>query len=259
MERLRTEQPKGLTREGVRKWAMLFVTLGVFGRSILLNRFLGAAEMTADQLLEAMSGGSDVMTAVTIALICLFAEACGAPLFCLLLAEGMDHTANAAKYIGRVLGLAAISEIPYNIAMSGKLMDLSSRNPVFGMAMALILLFLYTRYSEKGLKNLLLKVAFTIAAVFWSGLLRFECGIPCVILAVAFWSFRNKPNIRNLMGGIAAMLCSFFSVFFMMAPMGMMVLHFYNGEKGEENRLLNYLFYPAVLTVFALVGFLAFR
>jgi hypothetical protein len=127
------------------------------------------------------------------------------------------------------------------------------------MVMALILLYLYSRYGEKKMTNLLLKAAFTVAAVFWTGLLRIESGVICVVLSAVFWGFRKKPNIRNLVGGAAAMLCSFFSVFFMMAPMGMMVLHFYNGEKGEENRLLNYLFYPAVLTVFALVGFLAFR
>lgn len=259
MERLRTEQPKGLTRQGLRKWGMLFVTLGVFGRGVLLNRYLGIAQMSGAQLLEAMSGGSDVMTAVTVSLICLFAEACAAPIFCFLLAEGMTHTANAPKYTARVLGLAAISEIPYNIAMSGKVLDVTTRNPVFAMAMALILLYLYSRYSEKKMTNLLLKAAFTVAAVFWSGLLRFEFGIPCVILSVAFWGFRNKPNIRNLMGGIATMLCSFFSVFFMMAPMGMMVMHFYNGEKGEGSRWLNYLFYPAVLVVAALAGAIAFR
>ena len=258
MERLRTEQPKGLTRAGIRKWGMLFLILGLFGHSIILNRYLGIAGMTGDQLLQAMNSGSEVMTAVTVALVCKFTETCAAPIFCLLLADGMAHTANGAKYIGRILGVALVSEIPYNFAMTGKLLDTSSRNPVFGMLMAAILLFLYNRYSEKKLTNLALKAAFTIAAFFWSGLLRIDNGIICVFISLVFWVFRKKPNIRNLMGGIAAMLCSFLSVFFMMAPMGMMVLHFYNGEKGEENRLVTYLFYPAVLILLGIVGALAF-
>lgn len=258
MERLRTERPKGLTSAGIRKWGMLFLILGIFGRSIILSRYLGVASMNSDQLLQAMNSGSGVMAAVTIALISLFVEACGVPIFCFLLAEGMSHTANAPKYIFRILGVAVISEIPYNYAMTGNLLDTSTRNPVFGMLMAAILLYLYSRYGEKKFINLLLKVAFTIAAVFWSGLLRIESGFVCVILTAVFWGFRKKPNIRNLMGGIAAMLCSIFSIFFMIAPMGMMVLHFYNGEKGEENRLVSYLFYPAVLIILGVVGAFAF-
>ena len=254
MERLRTEQPKGLTRAGIRKWGMLFLILGLFGRSILLNRYLGLADMTSDQLLEAMSTGSHVMTIVTVALVSQFVEACAAPIFCLLLSEGMANTSNAVKYMGRVLGLAVISEIPFNYAMSGRFLDFSSRNPVFGMAMALLVLYLYTRYSEKKFVNLLYKTAFTIAAIFWCGLLRIDSGIICLVLTVVFWSFRKKPNIRNLMGGIAAMLCSFLSIFYMVAPMGLMVLHFYNGEKGEENRWVTYLVYPVVLIIFGIVG-----
>lgn len=258
MDRLRTERPKGLSRAGVRKWGMLFLIIGVFGRSILLNHYLGVDNMTSDQLLEAMSSGSGVMTAVTFALISQFVESCAAPIFCFLLAEGMVHTANAPMYISRVFGIALLSEIPYNFAMTGKVLDLSTRNPVFGMAMAALLLFLYCHYSEKNIKYFLLKLAFTIAAVFWTGLLRIEGGLVYVMLSVVFWIFRKKPNIRNLMGGAAAMLCSFVSIFFMASPMGMLVLHFYNGEKGEENRMVSYLFYPVVLTVIGIAGALAF-
>ena len=258
MDRLRTEQPKGLTRAGIRKWGMLFLILGLFGRSIILNRYLGIANLTSDQLLEAMNSGSDVMTAVTFALIFQFLETMAAPIFAFLLAEGMANTGNGAKYICRILGVAVLSEFPYNFAMTGNLLYTASRNPVFGMLMAAILLYLYNMYGEKTMKNLLLRIAFTIAAVFWTGLLRIENGLACILLSLAFWAFRNKPNIRNLMGGITSMLCGFLSIFFMASPMGMMVLHFYNGEKGEENRMVAYLFYPAVLIVLGVVGTFAF-
>ena len=258
MDRLRTEQPRGLTRAGIRKWGMLFLILGLFGRSIILNRYLGIGSLTSDQLLEAMNSGSEVMTAVTFALIFQLLETMAVPIFAFLLAEGMANTGNGTKYICRILGVAVISEFPYNFAMTGNLLYTASRNPVFGMLMAAFLLYLYNIYSDKTLKNLLLKIAFTIAAVFWAGVLRFENGLACIILSLTFWTFRKKPNIRNLMGGIASMLCSFLSIFFMASPMGMMVLHFYNGEKGEENRSVAYLFYPAVLIVLGVAGAMAF-
>jgi hypothetical protein len=60
------------------------------------------------------------------------------------------------------------------------------------------------------------------------------------------------------MAGIAAMFCSIFFIFFMASPMGLMIAHFYNGEKGEENRFVAYLFYPAALLILGVAGALAF-
>lgn len=258
MERLRNERARGLTRAGLRSWGMLFVIMGIFGRAVLQNRYLGVINLTNDELLLAMSEGHDVMLVVTFALVLQFLETCATPIFALLLAEGFVHTSNAEKYIIRVLGVAAISEIPYNFAMGGKFLDFASRNPVFGLVLALILLYLYNRFEEKKAKNLLLKIVFTLAAVVWCAMLKVDHGAPCVLLTATCWGFRNKPNLRNLAVGGAAMACSLFSVFYMVSPMSILAVHFYNGDKGEENRLVNYLFYPAALIVCAVVGSMFF-
>ena len=259
MERLRTGQPRGLSGTGLRRWGMLFLALGIFGRSILQNRFLGIAGMSTQQLLDAMSGSADVMTAVTVALILQFIECCATPIFCLLAAEGMAHTRDAQKYLLRVFGIAVISEIPYNFAMSGNLLDTASRNPVFGLALALLLLYLYGRFGDRKAVNVLYKLAFTVAALFWVAVLKIDHGLPCLVLTLAFWVFRRRLTVRNLIAGAAAMLCSLYSIFYMAAPMGMILLHFYNGQREEqENKTVNYLFYPVVLAVIGLIGVLAF-
>jgi hypothetical protein len=258
MERLRTEQPKGLNRAALRRWGMLFLALGVFGRGILQNRVLGVGGMTSQQLLDAMSGSSDVMTTVTFALILQFVECCAAPVFCLLAAEGMAMTSNAPKYLARVFGVAVISEIPYNFAMTGNLLDSTSRNPVFAMFLVTLLMYLYVHFADKTAMHFLYRMAFTIAVFFWVAVLKIENGLPCLVLTLAFWLFRKKLMVRNLVAGGVAMFCSLYSIFFMAAPMGMILLHFYNGQKEEqENRLVNYLFYPVLLTVIGLAGFLA--
>ena len=94
--------------------------------------------------------------------------------------------------------------------------------------------------------------------MIWCSMLRIEHGVPVVVVTLVFWAVRNKPNIRNLVGGGATMACSLYSPFYMVAPMSVMVLHFYNGEKGDENRLVSYLFYPAALLLFGIAGALAF-
>ena len=258
MERLRDEQPKGLTRAGLRKWGMFFVILGVFGRSILQNRFLGIMGMNTQQLLEIISADSEAMVAATIAIVLQFMETCAAPIFSLLLTEGFAHTSNAPKYLARVLGAAVISEIPFNFAMTGNALDLNSRNPVFGIAVSLILLYLYDYSKDKKMTGLLIRLVGTLCALVWCHLLSIENGACCVLLTVAFWTFRKKLMIRNLVGGVAAMLCSVFSLFYMVSPMSLMAIHFYNGEPGEENRLVSYLWYPAILLICGAVGAFAF-
>lgn len=258
MERLHSEQPKGLSRSGVRKWAMVFVTLGIFGSSILQNRYLGLSSMTSDQLLAAMSSGSEVMTAVTASIVLQFLETCAVPIFCFLLADGFSHTSGAEMYLARIFGVAVLSEIPYNFAMSGKLLDVGTRNPVFGLTVSIIVLYLFKSFARRKLTSWLVNAAVVIAAVVWCGMLRVAHGIPCVILTVVFWAFRNKPMVRNLVGGGAAMFCSLYSIFYMVSPMSVMVLHFYNGEKGEENKLISYLLYPLILTVIGIAGAFAF-
>ena len=258
MERLRTEQPRGLNRAGIRKWAMICVLLGVFGRSILQTWYLGLSDMTGQELLQAMEIGPDVMLIVTVAIVLQFLETCAVPLYCLLLAEGFIHTSDPMKYLGRIAGVAFLSEIPFNFAMSGLILDFSTRNPAFGLMIAAALLYLYCQFREKKASHWLVKIAVTFAAVIWCGMLRVEQGIPCLVITLAFWCFRKKPMIRNLIAGVAAMLCSLYSVFYMVAPMSILLVQFYNGEKGEENRKASYLFYPAALTIFCVIGCLVF-
>lgn len=258
MERLRTEQPKGLTRASLRKWGMLFVILGIFGRAILQTRFLGVATLTNDELLSALSEAPEAMLFATFALVLQFVECCAAPIFSFLLAEGFAHTSDKNKYLLRVVGVAILSEIPYNFAFGAKFFDMSSRNPAFGIAVALVVLYLYDYLKEKNLRNILMKLFVTVAAFVWCGMLGIEGGICSLVITLAFWSFRKKPMVRNLVAGAASMVGCLFSMFYMAAPMGMLVVHFYNGEKGEEKRLLSYLFYPAALTMIGIAGYIAF-
>lgn len=258
MERLRTQRPKGLTRASLRKWGMLFLTLGIFGRGILQTRYLDMGNLNTEQLLQVLTSAPGAMTVATISLVLQFLESCAMPIFCLLLAEGFANTSNSGKYLLRVLGIALLSEMPYNFAMSAKILDLSTRNPAFGIALSLMLLYLYDFFKEKKPMNLLAKILVTAAAFVWCAMLKIEGGVCTLIITLAFWILRKKPMFRNLAGGTAAMLCCIFSMFYLATPMGVMVNHFYNGEKGQENRVFSYLFYPAVLALCGIIGYFVF-
>ena len=126
------------------------------------------------------------------------------------------------------------------------------------LVLGMLLIFFYQRYSERGFKNVLIKILVTIAALLWIRMLKIEFGAPMIVILVVLWCFRGKPMYRNFAGASAAIACSLFSPFFLASPMAFLAIHMCNWEKGEENRTLNYLMYPGMLLIATLVGVLLF-
>lgn len=61
------------------------------------------------------------------------------PVFCMLLAEGFFHTRSRFRYILRVLLLALVSEIPFDLALHNKLWDWSAQNTCFSLVLGLVM------------------------------------------------------------------------------------------------------------------------
>lgn len=252
-ERLGMTRPSGLNSNGLRAWGMIFVLAGIISRSILQNEMLGMLHSNGAALLDIMQNMEGAMTMAAIALVLQAMETVAVPIFAFLLVEGFQHTTDYKKYVLRVAGLAVLTEIPYNLAMAQNILDFSSRNPVFGVLLCLVLLYLFTRFAEQKA----VCVIVTLAATGWGWMLGIEHCIPMVLMVCVMWLFRKKKMFMGFSGAAVAVLCTGGSVFYLAAPMGFLVTHFYNGEPGEGNKLVSYLFYPVVLLIAALVAIYA--
>ena len=60
------------------------------------------------------------------------------PIFCFLLVEGFMHTHNVKKYASRLFVFALISEIPFDLFVSGRIVDTSAQNVYFTLLIGLI-------------------------------------------------------------------------------------------------------------------------
>ena len=217
----------------------------------LLLLALGA--VNSDQLLEVLnaSGG---MQAAAAALVFEGLESCAAPIFAVLLIDGFQKSSNVPKYILRVLGVAILSEIPYNYVFSGKLLDMTSRNPVWAMVLCLLMLYLFRQYEGKQAGKLLIKLAVAAAAILWSLLFRVQFGPIMLLLVMALWALRNRLSLRLCFGAAVAVCCCVVNPLYMFSPFGFLIAHFYNEEKGFFARPIQYLIYPFMLVMVGLAG-----
>lgn len=254
MERLSRNKPTGVNGNGLRTWGLLFLTAGAIGRGVLQTHVLGMRQASAQQLLEIMSASDTAMMLATLSLVLQVMETCAVPIFALMLVTGVEQTSDFKAYFVRVAGLALLTEIPYNLALGGKIFALDSRNPVFGLVLCMILLFFYRYYSESKFQNVLIKILVTVAAVIWCEMLKIDTGACTVFVVAVLWACRKRPIYRNFAGATVCIVCSLISPFFLAAPMGFLVVHLYNGEKSTNSRAVNYLAYPAILLAAGLVG-----
>ena len=254
MERLGNTKPSGLHAGNLRAWGMLFAIAGIVSRSILQNKMLGVGLRSMQELMELMQSDQTAMAIATVALILQAVETVAVPIFVFLLAEGFIHTSNWKKYFARVAGLAVLTEIPYDLAMNGKVLEFTSQNPVFGLVLCMVLLYLFERFSGKKL----ICVIMALAGLAWALMLRVDHGIPMLLMVCVIRLFRNERMFMGFSGMAAAALCTGISPFYLAAPMGFLAIHFYNGEPGNSSRLVNYLFYPATLLLIGLVAKFAF-
>ena len=249
MERLGNTKPRGLHAGQLRAWGMLFAIGGIVGRGVIQSHFLGVGLRNTQELLALMQSSETAMILTTVSLVLQAMETVAVPIFAFLLAEGFLHTSNLKKYLLRVLGIAVLTEIPFDLIMNQKVLEFGMQNPVFGVALCLVVLYLFKRFSGKKL----LCAIMALAGMAWALMLKIDHGIPMILMVCVIHIFRNKRMFMGFSGMAVAALCTVISVFYLAAPMGFLATHFYNGEPGEGNRVINYLFYPVTILVIVLV------
>jgi len=168
------------------------------------------------------------------------------PIYCFLLVEGFLHTKNIWKYILRLLLFALVSEVPFNLAMTGKLINPYYQNIFFTLLIGLLVIsgMNYLWRLEK--QNKILKVCFCVILVCLGTIISeglcTDYGAKGVLPIVALYLFRFNRLNQAIVGVIS------FSWEFP-APLAFLPVLSYNGERGKGNKYWFYVFYPLHLMV----------
>lgn len=239
--------PDGIGGDGLRLAGALLAAAGAAGSAVFQNGLLGLSQYTNAELLAAMQASDTIMGYATAAIVLQAIGTCALPVFAMLLCVGFSHTAELKKYALRLALLALACELPYNLAVSGTWWAPASRNPVWGLLLALGVLYLCRHFSAPGARGWLVCAAVLASGLFWAYVLRIDSGMVLVLLTAVLWLLRGNP-LWQVLGGCAAASPAF------PAPAGMLIVHFYNGSEGRAPRWLRYAWYPVMLACMGGIG-----
>lgn len=255
--RLSPQRPSGLDRNKLRLLGLIIAAFGMLGRGILQNRVLGMASGT--DLAALLESSADAMNAATAAIILWVIEGTAVPIFTLLTVDSFQRTASVKNYLFRLLLLAVVSEVPFHFALTGRLLNPSPRNPVFGLVLVVVMLYLLRYYDGNTVKHVFIRILVLFTACLWAGIGQVEYGVPMVFMAFFLYTLRQRHTMALFAASAAALVCTVGNPLFMFAPFGFLLAHFYNGEEGRASpRLLQYALYPVLLLLIGLAGVLLF-
>lgn len=162
------------------------------------------------------------------------------PIYCFLLVEGFEKTRNRMRYAGRLFLFALISEVPFDLAFKGRIMDSSYQNVFFTLFLGLLMIWAMEEIEKKNV-TFLLKL-FGFAMIFLAAAMLAEA-ISCDyrakgIAAIALLFLFRKNKKEQIIAGCIAFLWE------ITAPLAFIFTAFYNGQRGWKMKYVFYIFYP---------------
>ena len=168
------------------------------------------------------------------------------PIFFFLLVEGFHNTRNRWNYLGNLILFGLLSEIPYNLFLGGAWFYPEAQNICFTLALALGVIWIIDWAKCVTKHWLIVMLTITMAGFLLAYVGRFDYGGLGVLIPLAFYLFRSKPEVAAAVGYCAA-IGQFWSW-----P-SFLLTTFYNGQRGRQCKWLNYWFYPVHLLALGLI------
>ena len=237
-----------------------------FGLSSMALHILAMFLMLSDHLWGTVMHGNEWMTCI---------GRMAFPIFAFMTAEGFFRTRNLKRYMGRLLVFALVSEIPFNLMMSGSLIYPFHQNVLWSFLISLSLMWVNEKAHAKRKWWLnLLTAAGTLLLGWLLGMISFVDYFQAgVLMTLAFYFFHGRKwwhyagqllaliYINFYMGGLVYEFEMFgrtmsfpqqgFAVF------ALIPIWLYNGEKGRGGKAAQYAayaFYPLHLLAIALAA-----
>lgn len=174
------------------------------------------------------------------------------PIFCFLLVEGFYHTHDVKRYIGRLGLFVLLSELPFDLAFSGMWSN-QSQNVFFTLFIGMLVIYSMSLIKDKVRENDLLCISISLLVIvvgcYVADNLKTDYNSMGILLIVAFYLFRGEQRMLTMVAFVLL-----FGQYEIYAMFSMLLIYFYNGEKGPRMKYFFYVFYPGHLIILYLIS-----
>jgi len=188
------------------------------------------------------------------------------PIYCFLLVQGFRHTRDLRSYTRRLLLLAFVSEIPFDLLIFGRISSNMEQNVLFSLLFGLLALSIARTYQQKPLT-----VCFAVLTLCLGAMAaRVSFGWLSIALCLGtYYAGRRKMHLAaytalSLITYTFSLLVSGVTKSWVLVSLcalpALLPILLYNGKRGLHSSLLSFLFYAAYpLHLIALIGIRAMR
>lgn len=192
------------------------------------------------------------------------------PIFAFLFVEGYFYTSSKKKYLARLIIFGLISEVPFDLMISGSFIYYYHQNVMFELAIGLITLYGLDQMKERPIIERVLLSGGVILLGFVAGtVFASDYFGPGILMIVMFYYTRTEKWWKyivqilvmyyinfEMFGGLCYQI-SIYNFTFTIAQQGFAILALpiiwlYNGKKGYSSKWFKYFcysFYPIHMTV----------
>lgn len=136
---------------------------------------------------------------------------------------------------------ACLTEIPYDLAFFGKIIEIhAQQNVMFTFTIALLVLLGIRQTGRAGVRCLIIVLGCGAAYIFST-----DGGFLGIVLIVVFYYFRENHGLRNFLAEVLVIVMSWPPTGWLALPL----VECYNGERGKGGKYFFYWFYPLHLFV----------
>lgn len=170
-------------------------------------------------------------------IMCRCAGRISFPIFAFCITEGYVHTSDVRKYTGRILAMAFVSEIPFNLMTGGSILYAGKSNVLFTFAAGLAILA-FVEHS----RSIIASFAVTAAGMALCIFMKTDYSWIGIAYIMVMYYTRGMGWIRYVCASVILWMNG--SILNLAAPAALIPIHFYNGKKGRMSKMAAYLVYP---------------
>lgn len=184
------------------------------------------------------------------------------PMYCFFIVEGMMKTRSRKKYARRLGACALISEIPFDLALEGTVIDFGHQNVFFTLLLGMFAIWTMDSFIKKKewdrLKVIALSMASGIGFMLAAELLMTDYSSVGVAVIIAMYVVRKLAETKcqfwaPIIYVIGVALLCLMSLQEAWALLALPLFFFYKGKKGWNAKWFFYLFYPVHLLILAIL------